>query len=81
MALAGGAAGLLTACGFTPVYGPGGVAQGLTGQIAIDPPPGGHAAEFDRWGWKTFDALLDEIVPFKRGVYEQVVAAFRHLGR
>ena len=38
MALAGGAAGLLTACGFTPVYGPGGIAQGLTGQIAIDPP-------------------------------------------
>ena len=28
----------LAACGFTPVYGPGGIADGLTGQIAIDPP-------------------------------------------
>ena len=29
---------LLAACGFTPAYGPAGVARGLTGQIAIDPP-------------------------------------------
>jgi LPS-assembly lipoprotein len=28
----------LGACGFTPVYGPFGDAQGLDGQIAIDPP-------------------------------------------
>ncbi|MGR3756382.1 MAG: LPS assembly lipoprotein LptE [Tranquillimonas sp.] len=34
------AAGLaaLAGCGFTPVYGPGGAAQGLRGQIAVDPP-------------------------------------------
>ncbi len=25
-------------CGFTPVYGPGGGASGLAGQIAVDPP-------------------------------------------
>lgn len=28
----------LAACGFTPVYGPAGVARGLTGQIVIDAP-------------------------------------------
>ena len=53
--------------------------EGDESEIAINPPPGGHDAEFDRWGWKTMDELLDEIVPFKRGVYEAVVAQFRHL--
>ncbi len=28
----------LAACGFTPVYGPGGVAEGLRGDIAVAPP-------------------------------------------
>lgn len=28
----------VAACGFTPVYGPGGAAEGLRGTIAIDPP-------------------------------------------
>ncbi len=28
----------LAGCGFTPVYGPGGAAEGLHGQVAIDPP-------------------------------------------
>ncbi len=28
----------LPACGFTPVYGPGGAARGLSGEIAVDPP-------------------------------------------
>lgn len=29
---------LLPACGFAPVYGPGGAAKGLRGAIAVDPP-------------------------------------------
>ena len=29
---------VLTGCGFTPVYGPSGVAEGLHGAIAVDPP-------------------------------------------
>ncbi|PZX18855.1 LPS-assembly lipoprotein [Palleronia aestuarii] len=29
---------LLAACGFSPVYGPGGAAEGLYGQIAVAPP-------------------------------------------
>ncbi|MEX6508801.1 RNA pyrophosphohydrolase [Jiella sp. M17.18] len=53
--------------------------EGDESEIAIDPPPGGHAAEFDEWAWKPMDELLDLIVPFKRGVYEEVVRAFRHL--
>ena len=48
-------------------------------EIAINPPPGGHEAEFDAWAWKPMQALPDLIVPFKRKVYEEVVAAFRHL--
>jgi putative (di)nucleoside polyphosphate hydrolase len=50
-------------------------------EIRIDPPPGGHKAEFDRWAWRPMADLPELIVPFKRKVYEEVVAAFRHLAR
>ena len=53
--------------------------EGDEREIAINPPPGGHTAEFDRWDWKPMIDLPELIVPFKRQVYEQVVAAFRHL--
>lgn len=53
--------------------------EGGEDEIAIDPPPGGHAPEFDRWAWKPMLELPDLIVPFKRKVYDEVVAAFRHL--
>ena len=33
--------------------------------------------EFSRWRWIGADETLESIVPFKRPVYEQVVAAFR----
>ncbi len=39
----------------------------------------GHKAEFDLWRWVVIDELPGLIIPFKRNVYEQVVAAFRHL--
>lgn len=32
--------------------------------------------EFSKWKWQQPDRLVAEIVPFKRAVYEQVVAAF-----
>jgi putative (di)nucleoside polyphosphate hydrolase len=32
--------------------------------------------EFDAWRWGRLDEAPELIVPFKRGVYEQVVAAF-----
>ena len=33
--------------------------------------------EFARWQWMKAEAMLAEIVPFKRAVYEAVVAEFR----
>jgi len=53
--------------------------EGDESEIAINPPPGGHTAEFDRWAWKPMAELPALIVPFKRKVYEDVVAAFRRL--
>lgn len=38
----------------------------------------GHAPEFAEWRWAAFDeALLEEVVPFKRRVYEAVLRHFR----
>ncbi|WP_299951829.1 RNA pyrophosphohydrolase [uncultured Ruegeria sp.] len=33
--------------------------------------------EFTRWKWQDQDRLVEEIVPFKRDVYQQVMEAFR----
>lgn len=33
--------------------------------------------EFSRWTWMDMDALLDNIVPFKRDTYAEVIAQFR----
>ena len=51
---------------------------GDDGEIDLAPP--GHKQEFDQWRWARMDELIDLIVPFKRQVYEQVLAEFRHLG-
>ena len=53
--------------------------EGDESEIAINPPPGGHTAEFDAWEWKPMADLPELIVPFKRKVYEEVVAEFAHL--
>ncbi|MGX9181170.1 RNA pyrophosphohydrolase [Mesorhizobium sp. BHbdii] len=53
--------------------------HGDVSEIEINPPPGGHTAEFDKWDWRPMEELPNLIVPFKRQVYEDVVAAFRHL--
>lgn len=48
-------------------------------EIEIDiGPRDGHSIEFRAWRWSTLDDLVASIVPFKRDVYEQVVA---ELGR
>jgi len=52
---------------------------GSDSEIDLAPPV--HKQEFDLWRWERMDDILDLIVPFKRPVYEQVIAAFRHLGR
>ena len=51
--------------------------EGDEDEIRIDPPPGGHKAEFDAWRWERMEALPDLIIPFKRPVYLRVVETFR----
>jgi putative (di)nucleoside polyphosphate hydrolase len=46
-------------------------------EINLAPP--GHKQEFDAWRWAPMGEVLNVIVPFKRGVYEKVIAEFRHL--
>jgi putative (di)nucleoside polyphosphate hydrolase len=41
----------------------------------------GHKPEFDAWRWARIDEVLDLVVPFKRGVYEQVVKEFSALAK
>ncbi|MEM5581374.1 MULTISPECIES: RNA pyrophosphohydrolase [unclassified Roseibium] len=48
-------------------------------EINILSPPDGHTAEFSSWRWEQAAHLPELIVPFKRPVYERVVAAFSHL--
>ena len=36
--------------------------------------PVGHPVEFDAWRWSSLEELVVNIVPFKRAVYQQVVA-------
>jgi putative (di)nucleoside polyphosphate hydrolase len=51
---------------------------GEDSEINLNPP--GHKQEFDAWRWVQMDEMLDLIIPFKREVYVDVIAAFRHLG-
>jgi putative (di)nucleoside polyphosphate hydrolase len=48
-------------------------------EIDVAHPPGGHAPEFLAWRWEPMPNLPALVVPFKRKVYEQVVAEFSHL--
>ena len=50
---------------------------GEDSEINLAPP--GHKQEFDQWRWAGMDEIINVIVPFKKPVYEQVIAAFRHL--
>jgi putative (di)nucleoside polyphosphate hydrolase len=54
--------------------------EGDEREIDVRSPPGGHRPEFSAWRWERMERLPALIIPFKRPVYEQVVAAFRHLG-
>ncbi len=44
-------------------------------------PAAGHKAEFTEWRWLPLAEVADLIVPFKRAVYEQVIAAFTDYAR
>ena len=48
-------------------------------EIDIAHPAGGHKPEFVEWRWEELHRLPALVVPFKRGVYERVVAEFEHL--
>jgi putative (di)nucleoside polyphosphate hydrolase len=48
-------------------------------EIDIAHPAGGHKPEFLAWRWEPMANLPALVIPFKRKVYEQVVAAFGHL--
>jgi putative (di)nucleoside polyphosphate hydrolase len=48
-------------------------------EIDIEHPAGGHKPEFDAWRWVPMAALPELIIPFKRPVYERVVAEFASL--
>lgn len=57
-------------------------AMRFTGQDSeINLAPPGHKQEFNQWRWAKMTEMLDLIVPFKKPVYEKVIAAFRHLGQ
>jgi putative (di)nucleoside polyphosphate hydrolase len=43
----------------------------------LNPGGGGHRPEFDQWRWEQLERMPELIIPFKRGVYENVLAAFR----
>jgi putative (di)nucleoside polyphosphate hydrolase len=53
--------------------------EGDESEIRINPPPAGEKAEFDAWAWRPMADLTGLIVPFKRKLYADVVAAFRHI--
>jgi putative (di)nucleoside polyphosphate hydrolase len=56
--------------------------SGDESEIDIATPAGGaHKPEFVEWRWEPMGNLPDLVIPFKRKVYEDVVAAFSHLAR
>jgi putative (di)nucleoside polyphosphate hydrolase len=52
---------------------------GAESEIDVAHPAGGHQPEFTAWRWEPMANLPALIIPFKRKVYEQVIAEFRHL--
>jgi putative (di)nucleoside polyphosphate hydrolase len=50
-------------------------------EIDVAHPGGGHKPEFLDWRWEPMQNLPALVVPFKRKVYEQVVAEFRRFAR
>jgi putative (di)nucleoside polyphosphate hydrolase len=48
-------------------------------EIDVLSPAGGHEPEFAEWRWERMERLPELIIPFKRPVYEKVIAEFAHL--
>lgn len=53
--------------------------EGDESEINITHPPDGSEQEFDEWAWRDMHELPKLIVPFKRKIYQQVVAEFEVL--
>ena len=53
---------------------------GEDSEIDIEHPAGGHDPEFLEWRWEKLQNLPELVVPFKRKVYERVVAEFAKFG-
>ena len=53
--------------------------EGGDDDIDISHPPRGVKQEFDAWRWERMAGLPDLVIPFKRDVYEKVIAAFAAL--
>ena len=47
-------------------------------EIDVAHPAGGHEAEFTAWRWEPMANLPALIIPFKRKVYEHIIAEFGH---
>ena len=54
---------------------------GAESEIDIAYPGGAHQAEFSAWRWEPLHNIPALVVPFKRPVYERVVAAFDEFAR
>ena len=50
-------------------------------EIDVAHPPDGHKAEFVEWRWEPMRNLPALVVPFKRPVYERVIAEFARFGK
>jgi putative (di)nucleoside polyphosphate hydrolase len=48
-------------------------------EIDVVAPAGGHEPEFSEWRWEPMRNLPDLVIPFKRRVYQRVVAEFAAL--
>lgn len=51
---------------------------GKESEIDVLHPAGGHEPEFAEWRWERMERLPELIIPFKRPVYEKVIAEFAH---
>ena len=54
---------------------------GKDSEINTAHPPDGHKAEFIDWRWESMANLPRLIIPFKRKVYEEVVASFNRFAK
>ncbi|MGL5116903.1 MAG: RNA pyrophosphohydrolase [Beijerinckiaceae bacterium] len=51
--------------------------EGDDSEVNVLNPGPGHKPEFSAWRWEQVEKLPGLIIPFKRPVYEKVIAAFR----